>query len=290
MKIKKEYIIGALVIAASLSYLILKSDSQVNYEIPRFVSLEKENITSVIINKGRESIELKKLGENWSVEPQGFPADMSQINRLLSESETLSLVDLISSREDYTRYELDDDQALSVSINGQEGPLREFKTGKSSSSAIYTYIRLPGIQGVYSVRGNLKNVFSLSVEKWRDKEVLSFDSQSVGAFEVNKEGQITRFAKTTVTETPGWSRDGVVLENSSEMDNHMRTLGMLKTTGYLEGEISGNPQAEVKVTTPSGVHTLQIFEKRDKGYGAKSSYAEGSFLIPFYIGDMILGL
>ncbi len=290
MKIKKQYIIAVFFIIASLIYLLVRNDSQVNYEIPRFAGLDKDEITAISMISKNQSLELKKQGETWTIEPEGHKADMSQVNRLLSESVNLSIVDLISSREDYSRYELSDEKGLSVSISTAEGPARKFKLGKSSSTAIYTYIRLPQQQGIYSVQGNLKNVFSLTVDKWRDKQVLDFDSLSAGALEVSQRGESITFIKTTVTETPGWSRDGEVIENSSEMDNNMKTLSMLKTTGYLEGDISGPAQVEIKITTPSGVHTLQIFEKLEKGYGAKSSDVDGSFLIPVYIGDMIIKL
>lgn len=290
MKIKKEYIIALVFIILSLIYLLLRNDSQVNYAIPPFADLNKDEITVVSMISGNETVELKKTGDTWRINPQGYKADISQINRLLSESANLSIVDLISSREDYSRYELNDEKGLSVSISTDEGLVRKFTLGKSSSTAIYTYIRLPEKQGVYSVQGNLKNVFSLSVDKWRDQQVLNFDSTSAGALELNRGERSRTYIKTAVSETPQWSLDGAILENSSEMDNHLKTLGMLKTTGYLNEDIIGDPQASVKVTTPSGEHTLEIYGKQDKGYGARSSYVDGAFLIPFYIGDMILKL
>jgi hypothetical protein len=93
------------------------------------------------------------------------------VNKLLSESSTISIVDLISDREDYARFELENNSAVTVRISTSEGPVREFLLGKSSSSSVYSYIRLPGQKGVYSVRGNLKNTFKSSMDEWRDKQV-----------------------------------------------------------------------------------------------------------------------
>lgn len=290
MKIKKEYIIAAVIIVLSLTYLIVRSDSKVNYKVPRFTEVVKDEITAISMIDENQSVELRKTGDSWLIEPQGYRADSSQISRLLSEASELTVVDLITNREDYERYELDDSKAINIKISTEEGTQREFALGKSSSSAIYSYIRLPEEKGIYSVRGNLKNVFSLSLDTWRDKQVMSFDPESVGALEINNEGNIVTFTKTTVTETPGWSRDGEILENSSEFDNQIKTLSMLKNTGFLEEENDGPAQVTVKVTLPSGVHTLEVFEKLENGYKAKSSYAEGSFMIPVYVGDMILSL
>jgi Domain of unknown function (DUF4340) len=288
MTFRKEYIIAAAIIAASLVYLIVRNDSKVNYEIPRFADVKTEEISSVIFSGGGKSLELKKTGNLWTIEPQGFRADESQVNRLLSEAVQLSIVDLISTRDDYARYELDE-KAVSVTISTEDGPRKVFRFGKSSSSAIYSYITMDGQEGIYSVRGNLKNVFSLSLDKWRDKQVMNFDPETAAAIEINKEGEVVTLIKTTVTDTPGWSFDGQVLENSDEIQNHMKSLGMLKSTGFIN-EATGEPIVSMKVTSAEGVHTLQIYEKLDNGYSARSSYVEDPFLIPFYLGDIVIDL
>lgn len=290
MKIRKEYIAAAVIIVASVLYLLFRSDSSVNYEVPQFDAVEKEAIVSIFFGGEEGSVSLRKEGENWIITPQGYRASMSEVNRLLSEAEGLSIVDLISPREDYGRYELEDDQALTIEISTTDGPVRQFKVGKSSSSAIYSYIRLNDRKGVYSVRGNLKTIFSLSMDKWRDRQVLSFVPEEAAALEVVKGDETYILTRTAVTEIPGWSRDGEALEDSAAMDSHMKTLGMLKTTGYMDEEPQGDAQVSIKITTPSGIHEMQVFDKLDKGYAATSSYVDGAFLIPFYIGDMILDL
>lgn len=290
MKLRKEYIIAAVLIAASVLYLVFRNDSRVNYEIPRFSALEKDNITSVSVSGSDGSIELKKENGDWVISPGGYRVSASEMNRLLSEIDTLSIVDLISPREDYSRYELDDVKGITIKVSTADGTVRDFVAGKTSSSSIYTYIRLADRKGVYSVRGNLKSVFSTSQDKWRDKQILNFNADEAAAIGIDKGGEKIMFNRTLGTETPGWSRDGVPLDNSAEIDSDLKTLGMLKTTGFLDEELSGEPQAVLHITTSSVTQTLEIYDKRDKGYAAKSSYGEQPFLIPVYVGDMILGL
>ncbi|MBN2659399.1 MAG: DUF4340 domain-containing protein [Spirochaetales bacterium] len=290
MKIKKEYIAAAVIIVLSVLYLVFRSDSRVNYEIPEFSEVERDAVVSIIMTGQEGSIELKKEGDQWRMSPQGYRASVSEANRLVSEAVNLAIVDLISPRDDYSRYELDSDNAISVQVATIEGKVRDFMIGKTSSTSVYTYIRLPDRKGIYSVRGNLKSVFSPDTEKLRDRQVLNFNADEAASVELAKGGETVLFTRTAVTETPGWSRDGESLENSEEMDNHMKTLGMLKSTGFLEEEPAGEPQATVKITTPGGIHRLEVYEKQDKGYAARSSYVDDPFLIPFYIGDMILEL
>lgn len=290
MKIRKEYIAAAIIIVASVLYLFFRSDSRMNYEIPQLSAVEKGDIISVSMEGPDGKIQLKKEGENWKLSPQDKRASESEVNRLLSELSTLSIVDLISPRDDYARYELDDEKAVSLKASSKDGTVRELKIGKTSSTSIYTYVRLPDRKGVYSVRGNLKSVFSLSTDKWRDKQVLKFNPDEAASVEIVKNDETITLTKASGTENPGWSRDGEVLENSDEMDNHMKTLAMLKTSAFLENEPEGEAQATVTITTSSGAQILNIFEKGEKGYIARSSYVDEPFLLPFYIGDMILKL
>lgn len=290
MKIKKEYIIAAVIIAASVLYLLLRDDSKVNYEIPVLGEVDKEAVIAVEFTGEEGSVSLRKEGETWKISPQGYRASASEVNRLLTELSALSIADLISPREDYGRYELDDDKAVYVTMSTIEGTAREFYTGKISSTSIYTYVRLKDRKGVYSVRGNLQSLLSFSMDKWRDRQVLNFNPDEAAALQLVKSAETVLLTKTAVTETPGWSRDGEAMEDPTAMDNHMKTLGMLNTIGYIDDEIDGEAQAVVTITTASGVHTLSIFDKQEKGYAATSSYVDGTFLIPFYVGDMILDL
>jgi len=289
MKIKKEYIIVAVIIVLSISYLILRNDSRVNYEVPVFTEIKKNEINAVSILGNGQSVELKKTGDLWTLEPHGYKVDSSQINRLLSEAAELSIVDLITNREDYERYELDDTHSIQIKISTKEDTVREFRLGKSSSSAIYSYISLPEEKGVYSVRGNLKNVFSLSLDTWRDKQVMKFDPESAAAIEISRGEQVVQLIHTAVTETPGWSLNGEVLINTDEIQNLVKSLGMLKSTGFIDGT-TGEPAIIFNVTTAEQVHTLQVYEKLENGYSARSSYVDDSFLIPVYIGDQLMEL
>ncbi|MDA3811612.1 MAG: DUF4340 domain-containing protein [Spirochaetaceae bacterium] len=290
MKMRKEYILASVIIVASILYLVLRSDSKVNYDIPRFSDVDKNSITEITISETGESLKLKKTDNSWTIEPQGYKADKSLVNKLLSESSTISIVDLISDREDYARFELENNSAVTVRISTSEGPVREFLLGKSSSSSVYSYIRLPGQKGVYSVRGNLKNTFKSSMDEWRDKQVLSFDPEAVIAIEITKDKNTVLLSRIPVTEsTPQWSKHGEVLENSDEIQNQAKTFSILKCSAYLE-ETSGDPLASLKIKTADGEQTLSLYEKLDNGYSARSTYVNDPFLLPLYLSNMILEL
>lgn len=287
MKIKKEYIIAAVIIAASVLYLVFQKDSRVNYEVPRFAEIERENITSVKISGSGESLNLKKEGEQWKLYPGAYKADSSQINQLLAEAVNLSIVDLISSRDDYSRYELDEENALHVVISADNEPVKEFMLGKTSDSRVYSYISLPGTKGIYSVRGDVKSRFPLSADLWRDKQVLNFNPEEVTSIEISREGETVILARSTVTETPGWTKNGSVMENPAEIQSNLESLGRLKCSEFLDSA-EGEPMVSIRITAGSSIHSAEIYEKLDNGYSARSSFSEDPFLIPVYLGDMLL--
>jgi hypothetical protein len=293
MKIKKEYIISAVIIIASILYLLLRSDTKIHYEVPSLPSLEKEAVTGVALQGPEGSVELEKNNGIWTIQPKGYRASESQVQQLISEAAGLSIRDLISPREDYDRYDLKDQASVKVTLSTEGGTAREFFIGKSSPSGSYSYIRLPDRTGIYSAPGNLRPVFSKAEEKWRDHQVMDFSPGEAESIEItggNNSVELTKIEGED-GETPVWSRDGKTkAEDSEEIRNQVSVLSRLNATEFLETQETGQPQATVIITTSSGVHDLMVFDKEEQGYRARSSYAEGDFLIPAYSGDQILGL
>ena len=288
MKVRKEYIILLLLILLSLVYLFVKKDFKIHYDVPQLDALEREEIEKMTIEDSTNSVELKKEGDSWIFLPEGYRADLTQINSLLGEVTNLSLMDLISKRNNYDRYELDEKKALTVSVYTQEGPVLEFLLGKSSSNNIYSYIRLKDRDGIYSVQGNLKPIFTPSVDKWRDKQVVSFDPQSIREIEVLRDDERKKFVLTGEGDQASWTEEETPLENSDEIKDRIKAVSILKTTAYLE-EVSGKPLLEVRFKGDAS-HSITIFEKLEDGYSAQSSYSDYPFILPSYMADDILDL
>ena len=283
MKIRKEYIILSLIILVSVIYIVGQKDSKINYEVPRFEVLKKADIQKIIMKNNLTTLELKKEGDSWIILPEGYKADSSQINRLLSESASLTIMDLISDRENYDRYNLDEENAQTVSIFDKEGLRREFLLGKTASGGVYSYISIKETSGVYSVSGDLKSIFDLNRDKMRDKQVLSFAPGSIKEMEILKDKTRSLLKLKGEGEESVWTLDGNDLDNTTEIKNRVETLSRLKCTGFIESQ-NMDPLVTIRLIGEE-IYTVDLFEKQEKGYTAVSSLSQDPFLIPIYLGD-----
>jgi len=288
MKIKKEYVILPVIIVLALIYLIFQKDSKMNYQVPRFNPMGKEDIQKIIIKNNAENVELKKEEDSWFLLPERHKADMNQINKVLSEAETIAIQDLISERDDYERYDLDDESAVTVSIFDSEGINHEFILGKTASNRVYSYIRLKNKKGVYSVNGDLRSLFSTSDVKWRDKQVMSFKPESINEIEIIRGNEKIRLKLEGEGDESQWILNGKAYENSDEIKSRVESFSRLKCTGFVDSA-PGDPMVTIHLKGED-VYSIDLLEKQDTGYSAVSSYTEDPFLIPLYLGDDMLEL
>ena len=288
MKVKKEYILAALLIAASLVYLMVHKDSRINYRLPELAGLDQSAVTTITIKRSDETLELTRDQEIWWLEGRKYKADQMLVQSLLNSSDFI-IQDLITEREDYDRYDLQPESALQVILSSENGTLREFFVGKKSSSGIYTYIRLPGEKGIFSVQKDLTSKVKLPIQDWRSRQVMDFAADEATKIEISG-SEVISLEKIMKDDETFWTRnDETAVGDSKEIEQQLSALSTLKAVGFPEsGNTAAPPEATVTVTTHSGVHELMILEKQEAGYSVRSSDEPGDFIIPVTAGDAIL--
>jgi len=98
MKVKKEYIILVLIIAALSTYLLMRSSDRTLYRLPEVAALNKSEISKIEISQSDRSIILKKRDNHWYLEPAGYLADETKVNAMLNVFEDLTLTALVSAK------------------------------------------------------------------------------------------------------------------------------------------------------------------------------------------------
>ena len=109
MKIKKEYIILIIVIAALSGYLYFQRADRVHYELPDVSAIDEKEITRIEIASGQESIKLNKKDGTWHISEQEYPADAKKTEDMLRVFKDLAITDLVSESKNYILYDLGDD-------------------------------------------------------------------------------------------------------------------------------------------------------------------------------------
>jgi hypothetical protein len=301
MKVKKEYIIILAIILALSLYLILRKTDRTLYQLPKVPQLSKSEISRIEISKGDTSVVLNRNDNNWEIAPQRYPADNSKVKKMLDIIGQLTLTALVSESKNYTRYDLDDENKITVRAWAGNTLSREFEIGKTAPSYRHTFVKLWGDHRVYHARENFRQTFDQTLENLRDKTVLSFEKTEIQEIHISKEGislvlilkeahmeeSASRRAEAQIPLPPKteWQNSDGIRMDESKVNRLLTTLSYLRCERYVDEykkEDFANPIYSIQL---KGVqdYGLSIFERMDKdakSYPATSSQNDYRFLLP----------
>jgi hypothetical protein len=301
MKVKKEYIIIVVIIIALSLYLLLRKTDRTLYQLPKVHQLSKPEISRVEISKGDISIVLNRNDENWEIVPQGYPADNSKVNKMLDIIGQITLTALVSESRNYTRYDLDDENKITVKAWAGNTLNREFDIGKTAPSYRHTFVKLQGDHRVYHARENFRHTFDHTLENLRDKTVLSFEKTEIHEIHISKEEislvlvlkevpieeSASRRPESQIPLPPKteWQNSDGRGADEFKVDRLLTTLSHLHCERYVDKYKKEDFARPIYSIQLKGVqdYGLSIFERMDKdvkSYPATSSQNDYPFLLP----------
>ena len=309
MKIKKEYIIIALIIIGLSIYLVGRKTDRTFYELPEVPAVDQKDLTKIEITKGNESIVLSKKDETWYIQPQGYAADTNKVKAMLDALDDLTVTALVSESKDYIRYDLGAEKKINVKAWQADSLKRDLDVGKSASSFRHTFVKLVDDERVFHARDNFRNTFDQTRDDLRDKKVLSFTKDDIKTVQISTPQKSLTVAKAevssseeknaaasseekteaektdekkpaqTVWQTPeGQTADNAVLNRV------LSTLSNLNCQEFIEDRKKDSfTEAEYNFqVTDSQTHYLSIYPKlkeEDKNFPATSSGSDYVFLL-----------
>jgi uncharacterized protein (DUF1499 family) len=198
MKMKKEYIILAVIIAALSLYLVFHKPDNIHYQLPELAGIQQKLISKLEIIKDGKTLALMKKDDQWRIVPEQYPADGEMVHQILDVIDDLAVTALVSESENYLRYELDDKHRIHVKAFKGDDIVREFYIGKAAPSFNHTFIRLQTDPKVYHAGDNFRSRFDQTVESLRDKTVLSFHQNDIHEVVIEKGEQQFAFAQKQI--------------------------------------------------------------------------------------------
>ncbi|HOJ14335.1 MAG TPA: DUF4340 domain-containing protein, partial [Deltaproteobacteria bacterium] len=144
IRISKEYVLLALLIASSVAYLVYKKADRVHYRLPALEPVKQEDITSMTVEKGDGKIVLEKAGTDWVISPAGWKADRVKVDEMREMLSTLVITELVSESGDYGRYQLDEKSRARIRAYAGDRLVRDLTAGKAAPTYNHTYVLLPG--------------------------------------------------------------------------------------------------------------------------------------------------
>ena len=288
--IKKEYVILAVVIVALLLYLVFRSEDSVHYQLPELNSIDAKTLTKIEIAKPDQTLKLVKKENKWLIEPNDYPTDESKLNDITGTICDLTLTALASKARNYSRYHLDNDNAIRVKAYQKEQVVREFEIGKTTPTNNHTFVKLKEDDRVYHADKSFRRHFDQEPDDLRDKVVMKLDTNAVSEIEVEKEGKKYVFTKTAKpveakteeakkeegkkdekvppvekTETIWASNDGKE-GNKTELDSILDQLSDLRCDQYLDDKKKEDFKEPIYTIKIKGQkeYVLSIYEKHEE--------------------------
>lgn len=312
MKAKKEIILLIIVIIALSLYLVFRTTDKTHYQLPDIPEIAKKEITKIEISKSDASIVLDKKDNTWLIAPEEYPADADKVKNMLDVVSGFTLTALVSEAKSDHLYDLTDDKKITIKAWADDSLKLDFEMGRPAPSWNHTFVKIAGDSRVYHAEGNFKDKFDLTVDKLRDKVVLSFNPDEIAEIELTKGEQIIALAKKespvesadpetgqekpspepVKTETTWENADGEEADKST-VNTIVSALSNLSCENYIEDKEKGDFTEPVFTVKLKGAREfiLSLFEKPTedaKEYPAISSESAYPFLLSDYQANRIM--
>ena len=311
MKLKKEYWILFGVIVVLLVFLLSGGRrNKMSYRVPDLARVSEENITKIEISSAGEPIVLSGKDSNWTILPQEYKADMDKVSSMLSIVANLTLTELAAETKDYQRYELDEENKITVYAYTGDDLVRVFDVGKVSSTFRHTFVRVGEDSRVYVARESFRSTFEVESADLRDTTVMTFDLNEITAILIEQEDSTLHFSKTMIpTEASSpeateetaaqpaegqeaWQTEDGTTGSKTDIDSIVSQMADLKCDSYIEGKSKDDftdPIYSVKITG-SKDYSLQIFAKDEEAdsYPAITSESPYAVFLPSWKAESIM--
>jgi len=308
MKLKKEYVILAVVIVGLSIYLLTRQTDRTLYRLPQLPPISAKSITRIDINGPDGTIRLNRADDSWSIGEQKYPADRAKVSQMLDTIADLSLTAMMSESKDYVRYDLTDENKISVKAWAGKTLERDFDIGKIGPSFRHTFVKLAGDAKVYQARNNFRAAFEQGVDDLRDKVVLSFAASDIQEIRLTKgtEAMILARHETPLSKETNekeendpaqeaapplkakmaWQTSDGRTAASAKVDELLAAVSQLVCEKYITDHATADYKDPIYTLELEGQksHRLSIFAKQtetDNSYPAVSS--DSSY--PFFLSE-----
>lgn len=295
MDIKKYLIMGGVIVA--LVAIVVLSQITISIAEKKWKAIKGE-VNKIEITKNGVSLTIEKSDKGWFFLPEGYKADSSKIDALVELFKEKREFELISVHPIFSKFELDEANAIEASFYVGKEKVRNLKIGKGASTYKHTYVMFGKEEKIYQTEGSFRADFDKSAQDLRDKNVLTFNREAITSLTLtDKSGKSVEINKVSVNEpapagaasnaipTPTlvWEDSNKVRYKVNEIDDILNVCSSLRTEEYLVDKSAAFVQKAIsyKVVAKSLSETfeVQLFGDLNEKTEATSSQSEWAFLL-----------
>jgi hypothetical protein len=288
-KMKFRGLIVAVIVLAALAGVLYWSqhrkppaeNATVPAAPPLVLKIDPSSVTELAIKqKGLDPITLKKTDGKWQItEPKTYRADQEAVAGVLSTLSALSADRVVEEKTaDRKQY------GLAEPVAEVDVGTRQLMLGDDTPAGGDVYAAVTGDPRVFTVSSYTKTSLAKSLNDLRDKSLLTLNPDKVSRVELLKKGQDLEFDRTK----DGWQilKPTASPADATAVNDLVRTLtnARMDLTGVATGFAQATLVGTAKLTSDSGVQTLEVRKNKDDYY-AKSSATEGTYKIDTSVGQ-----
>ncbi|HOS96252.1 MAG TPA: DUF4340 domain-containing protein [Deltaproteobacteria bacterium] len=295
MKIRKEYLLLALLIASSIGYLLFQKADRLNYRLPILQKVTAQDITRIEVVRDQESYVLSREGASWLISPRKWRVDQTKASEMTQALSELAITDLVSESGGFERYELDNKGKAVLKAYAGQKLVRELVVGKAAPTFNHTYVMLPGDRKVYLAGGDLPRLFLAPASELRDMLVFSLTPAEITRMDIEHAGVKTTLTKVEDAPPAGtdipegtklytWKDQSGTVVDKAQVDSFLAGLSKVYCGEYLDDAAKERLVSPVTslVLTGSRKQTLSIFARDNDRIPALSTETASPFVLPDY--------
>ena len=273
-----------LILIALLALILLVQQITGRTAAPEIPVL-KADITEITIENSGETISLIKSGDTWLLGEQKFPGDSEKIENLARKLKELKALEQVSASGFFRPYQLEDQEAIQVTLSESGSPVRTVLIGRASPTGRQSYLRFAGANEVLLVSGNLRRDFELSVDDLRQKMLFSLDSATVRRIEF---ADADTSPEGIILSENGWTTDAGEALDQEKVKNFLRNFESFSVSSFPDESVdSGELIKQIRFEADSGDITVELLQENEQGYTARSSASPYIFQLAKYKGQQL---
>jgi hypothetical protein len=189
--------------------------------------IDKGGVDAIVIERATDTVRLAKQGAGWTV--NGWKAAPGGVDDLLFALTDSTARGEVVAENAGSHPKLGVDSASGRRVTAKQGTksLATYWVGKRGANYESGYVRVPGHNTVYQVKGRLVEFADRSPDDWRDKTIAAVEPDSLTAVEVQRGKQSYRLSK----DGKQWKL-GEAAADSSQVASLLSHFKKLDATGF----------------------------------------------------------
>jgi hypothetical protein len=236
---------GLVVLWLGLSFVRRAGrDSSGSFQFPK---VDRNAVDAVVIARATDTVRLARQGAGWTVNDlTAGPTLVAQLFDAMADTTAQSEL-VAESASSHDRLGIDSAKARRLSFRQGDKTVAELLVGSRGGSFESAYVRAPGQNTVYQVKGRIIEYVERAVDDWRNKRIVEVQPDSVATVEV----QTGKKSYTLSRSGASWSLNGGPADSAAVANllNQFKTLDAagFATKGQADSANFATPDKSIRL-------------------------------------------